>query len=207
MSGRFRLSAALLFLAAAPASAASVLVETFDYGPVTYLNAASSVFDGNWKTTRGTVDYLAQGDQFGNLCSGFAGCVDLDGSTQDAGVFATTQVFAEGVYSMTFQLTGNQRGGAKDKVTIRFGDLVRKITLKSGDVVSQLDFGTLFQNITVGPDGARLSFSNKGGDDFGAILKTVTLDTVAPVPLPAGGVLLAGGVALLAGLRLRRRAA
>jgi hypothetical protein len=62
---------------------------------------------------------------------------------------------------------------------------------------------------TIGAGGSKLSFSNFGGDNLGAILDSVKLvkvgDVVPGIPLPAAAPLLLGGVGLLSLMGWRRR--
>jgi len=106
---------------ASAASAAVVFSDDFNYGPDLVLNAPDSTFAGTWVTTDGTVDYLAADPaQYNELCRGSAGCIDLDGSTNNSGLFSTVASFAAGTYELTIQLFGNGRGGS-DTVTITLG--------------------------------------------------------------------------------------
>jgi len=196
--------AATLGLAAATASSAAVVLQDdFNYGASDALNAANSVFGGNWVTTDGTVDYLAAGGSYGGLCQGTGGCIDLDGSTGNAGVFSTTASFAVGTYTLSVQLLGSGRGSA-ESVTITLGSWTTTLAgiLSGANAVHSFGFSTT----TAGA----LSFANAGGDNIGAVLTGVTLeaaDALPPaVPLPAAGVLLLGALGGLAGLRRRNRA-
>jgi hypothetical protein len=199
------LAVAAALMAAAPADAAIVLIDDFStYGSSTVLNAPDSVFGGTWFTTDGTVDYIADGDIYSDLCLGASGsCVDLDGSTGNAGVFSSLLI-GPGTYNVLFQLTGNLRGGS-DELTISFGNVVRTVTLAWNEVVNQNSFGLDFFGIDVGPGGTTLSFSTAGGDNMGPLLKSVVIETApATVPLPAGGGLLLGALALM-GMARRRK--
>ncbi len=72
--------------------------------------------------TNGTVDII--GPAFHNLCgAGYGKCIDLDGSSMDAGILSTSLNLTAGVqYTATFELAGNHRGGA-DTGTVSFGGL------------------------------------------------------------------------------------
>lgn len=203
MKKSFALAVALMLGAVVPASSATVFSEEFAYGANTVLNATDPLFGGNWNVTGGTVDYLAEGSGFGGLCLGFPGCVDLDGSTNMAGKFSTTMVFGPGIYNLRFQVAGSNRG-TTETVTITLGGLSFDVTLGSGDVAFHGSFGTVFQNIVVGAGGSVLSFQNHGGDNVGIILKSVFVDQVAAVPVPAAGGMLVAGLGGLAALRRRK---
>jgi hypothetical protein len=193
--------------AAAPAGASVIFMDDFSgYGSTETLNAPDSLFSPNWTTTNGTVDYLTAGSFWGNqLCSGGGNCVDLDGSTGQAGLFSTTTVFAQGVYNLLFQMVGSGRG-TTETVTITLGSFSKTFDIASSEALSQASFGNDFFHIHVGAGGSVLSFQNSGGDNIGAILKTVVVETAA-VPVPAAGGLMMLGLAGLAALRRRKATA
>jgi hypothetical protein len=179
----------------------------------TLLNAPDSKFLGNWTTTNGTVDYIGVNDpSFGNpqnnglICEINTACVDLDGSTGDAGVFSTAHTFQDGYYHVLFAISGNNRSGS-DIVTVTFGNIVQQISLAFDKVTfsGAVEFGGIFNNILVGPNSPTvLSFSNAGGDNIGMLLKYVRIERVAPVPVPAAGGMLLLGLMGMAALRRRK---
>jgi hypothetical protein len=203
------LFAAALLAAAPAAHAATVLEDDFSsYGVSSLLNAPDGLFLGVWETVAGTgtVDYI-RGADFGNICRGNVACIDLDGSTSNAGVFQTVESFAPGEYKLSFEIFGSSRGDTNE-VTVSLGglNLVQSITSAGDWIVTEI-------LATIGAGGSKLSFSNFGGDNLGAILNSVKLVKVenggggpAPIPLPAAAPLLLGGIGLigLAGWRRRR---
>ncbi len=190
------LSAAVLTTALTGAAvAAPVFSDSFNYGPDLALNAADSLFAGKWVTTDGTIDYLSPPPaQFSELCRSTAGCIDLDGSTGDAGVFSTVQSFVAGSYTLAIELFGNGRGAAADSVTITLGSW----TTTLANILSGADASGSFHFHTTG---GVLSFANAGGDNQGAVLSSVSL---ASVPVPAAGLMLIGALAGLGALRRRK---
>lgn len=186
-------------LASAGVAQAAIFEESFDdYGTGTILNAGSSQLGSRWAISDGTIDYLAPASSYGDLCLSGTSCIDLDGSTGDAGVLATTQQFGPGTYKLSFDLWGSQRGDT-NTVRVRLGDvLVAELALGSAEALGSY----VFSNIVVTTTGA-LSFENLGGDNLGALV-----DNIAVTPLPAALPLLAtalGAAGLLA--RSRRRSA
>jgi hypothetical protein len=182
-------------VAASPASAAVVFSDNFDAN-LPALNATPA----GWTATNGTVDIVGTPNPYGiNCVSG--NCVDLDGSTGDAGVLASNTTFGPGNFVLSFDLSGNQRVSSPDTVEVFYGGtLLDTITVASSD-----PFATHSYNVS---GSGQISFSNAGGDDFGAILDNVRLATrdTAAVPEPSTLALLGGGLVAL-GLSWRRRCA
>ncbi|WP_294606513.1 VPLPA-CTERM sorting domain-containing protein [uncultured Roseovarius sp.] len=186
---------AFVALFAGASNAAVVFEDDFSsYGATTELNADSAFFGGNWAVSGGTVDYLVEGSDFGNLCVGGGSCIDLDGSTNDAGLFSSIS-FAAGSYVLDLSLFGSGRGST-ESVTISLGNWSTTI----GSIGSTDDASGSWAFST---DGGALTFQNAGGDNIGAILSDVTLSAV---PLPAGLPLLATGLGLIGLIGRRRKA-
>ena len=182
-----------LGMVGAASAATVVLNDDFNYGVDDYLNISDPFLRPNWTVTP-TLDYLGTSGLFTGLCRGTGGCLDLDGSTNNAGVLTSVMSFAAGTYDLAIQLFGNGRGAADDSVTITLGTY--SVTL--GPIASAADASQILHFTTTG---GTLSFSNAGGDNQGAILSSVKLTAV---PLPSGGLLLLGGLAGFAALRRRK---
>ena len=175
------------------AQAAVVFSDTFD-GETLGLNYNSFA---NWDVVpgTGTVDLIGAPGFF-DLYPGNGRYVDLDGSTNDAGVLETKASFAAGNYILSFELGGNRRFGSPDGVTVKLGDFTQSFTLNPLDPLS-----LIVLNVTTSIAG-KLSFENTGGDQAGAILDDVTLETAA-VPEPS--TLALASMGLLIGMVARRR--
>ncbi|MCW5611393.1 MAG: PEP-CTERM sorting domain-containing protein [Rubrivivax sp.] len=200
----------LAALAAAPAQAGVIFSDNFD------ADSAASVlnFNGliNWTVGDGTIDYIRSGG-FGISCvGGTGGCLDMDGSTGNAGRITTRQVFDfdDGVeYTFEMMLSGNQRGGASDTVT--YGlisvDTGFESTLSAGPLAPNAPFAT-FGGSLLGQNFAgnwRFFIEGAGGDNIGAILDNVVLRDNRSANVPEPATLLLSGLALLAAGVVRRR--
>ncbi len=167
-----------------------------------------------WNVTDGTVDLVSEADGgFGGIsCSDGTRCLDLDGSSSDSGVLKTKQQFAlsAGKYTLTFALAGNPLRGDTNSVMVSLGDVFSEtISLAGND-----PFKTFTREIEVTADtSAFLSFENEGGDQHGAILDDVALNSItmevpqnptptptptdpktSPVPLPQAAWLFMSGI-------------
>lgn len=198
------LSLAGVLVIAAQSNAISIFSDDFntENGGANQLNYAS--FD-KWNVSDGTVDLIAPVNTYG-LTATDGMFVDLDGSTNDAGVMTTKDSFSflAGLqYVLTFDLSGNQRGGANDNVTLLIG--LGGVTLNINDITSSTPWTPwtvtfTFAEAKSGP----LSFANAGGDNIGALLDNVTL--TGPDAVPEAGAtfgLLALGLAGMMGARRR----
>ncbi|MGR3662645.1 MAG: VPLPA-CTERM sorting domain-containing protein [Paracoccaceae bacterium] len=173
-----------------------VLQDDFSsYGPTTVVKAPNSLFGGAWSTTSGTIDYLTQSGAWAGLCVGGGHCIDLDGSTGNAGIFSAG-TFAAGSYQLDLSLFGSGRG-TTESVTVSLGSW--SITISP--ITSAQDASGSWSFYT---SGGALSFANAGGDNVGAILSSVTLSAV---PIPATGLLLFGALGGLGLARRRRKTA
>lgn len=198
----------LLLSIAAVSHAATILNDNFDSNPFSMLNTTPT----GWSVVNGTVDIVANGG-FGITCLGNTGsCIDLDGSTMDAGELSFNTAFtlnAGTTYTLTYWLSGSQRGDT-NTVAVTFGGATNTHTLASDVAFTQF-------SIVVSPllslTNQKITFSNSGGDYFGLLLDNVQLDSVqldAPggrtVPEPSTAFLMLGSLGAIAAFkRLRTR--
>lgn len=181
---------AVLFAAAVAAQAAVVFSDNFDES-ISGLNVVPT----GWTVTDGTVDVVSDGFCQSGLC------VDLDGSTSNAGVLSRSFSLTGGVsYTLSFDLSGNKRGGSDD-VTIMFGSASSVIT----GLLATAPYATHFLSLTPLADGIyTISFSNAGSDNIGALLDNVAINS-AVVPEPQTYIMIALAlVAITIGRRGRK---
>jgi hypothetical protein len=155
---------------------------------------------GNWTVSEGTVDVVANSNGWGITCAGGSGkCVDLDGSTGNAGILTSSLLsLGAGTYSLSFDVSGNQRGGAADSFTLALGGFLNE----SFNFAPTSPWQTVTRTFTVLGDSANsIIFNHAGGDNIGIMLDNVSLSKV-DVPEPTTLLLFALG---LIGLGFARR--
>src|SRR5262249_22758505 len=141
------------------------------------------VTPSGWTVDGGTVDIVGNGGQ--DLLPGNGRYVDLDGSTDGfAGLMSKTFTgLANGTYTLSFYLAGNQVLPGKEDVFVDFGSAsgeytpAKKLGFTNHKLVADVTDGTL-----------TVSFHDLSNDGHGALLDRVKITTTA-VPEPAGSAL------------------
>lgn len=152
------------------ALAAPVFADDFESN-LTALNQAPA----EWQVTDGSVDIIGPGLD-AHLCNGSGTCIDLDGSTFDAGVLQrSVSLQAHTRYVLSFDLAGNRRASGTETGRVSLGDAALDYSLADSQLAYQR-FSLVFAPLVSGPVAIR--FANDGGDLGGAILDNVQLDSI-----------------------------
>ena len=176
------------------AQASTIFSDNFDLNTVG-LNTTPS----GWTISNGgTVDIV--GTNFYEELRYLGNSIDLDGSSNKAGVLSRSfSLIAGNTYTALFDLSGNKRGGT-DRVTVTFGTSVFTFS----NLASTSPWSTYEIEFTPTASQAyTLSFANAGGDNVGALLDNVS---VTAVPEPETFAMLLAGLGLMGAVVGRRKA-
>ncbi len=193
------------------ADAAVLLTDNFDSGTP----ATSWSGDGTFisRSVGGAATDLVANSGPSGFCAPGASnqCVDLDGVASEgvdpSGKLVTADLFGPGVYTLTFDLAGNQLGGAPQTTKIKFGGWKDEITLASDAPWTTYTF-------TIDATGtSRLKFKEQGASDQeGNFLDNVSLSSgpsadtfTSAVPEPATWTMLLLGVGAVGASARRTR--
>ena len=202
MTSRYRVFLAFVAVAAVlvlaqPATAGLIFFDDFSVGNG---GGGSNLVPNGWSVTPGSGTVEVVGPSFyGNLCAGGPSpshCVDLDGSTNNAGILTKDFALGAAQYEVSFWYQGNARGGS-DTFSVGFGPLASFTFLNVPAATGWTQFSFLVTVPTA--QNLALSFSNNGGDNIGILIDNVRIDAV---PEPGTLLLIGSG---LTGLALRRR--
>lgn len=207
---RIFLTALCLCFSAVSVSAVTLVSEDFDDEATTFGSILNFDSYSTFQQNIGHTDLIESGG-FGISCvGGVGGCVDLDGSTSGETPTSLLEVFFAGEigsYTINFDLSGNQRGGAADTVTAAYfvgdaQDLGTDFVLASTD-----PFQTFSMSFDVLVAGSGLFQIGQAGtsDNVGAILDNVLITyEPAVIPVPTAGLLLLSALVGLVGWHRRR---
>jgi hypothetical protein len=217
-------SVVLAATASLPAAAAVIFQDSFDtdYSVSFITTSDKSINLINWTVSDGTVDYISSGDYGISCVGGTGGCLDLDGSTDNAGRItskATYDLVAGVEYVLETMISGNQRASYAEQYPAANGPdgfVMGFINTANSSVVEQLTVGGLYPNDPFAPhilaftpssDGTyRLFVEGTGGDSFGVMLDNVVFrDNLAAIPEPTTLGLLGLGLLGLAAARRRKQ--
>lgn len=177
-------SSILLSLACASANAGIIFSDNFDSeipDNLVYSGSDTNYTSfTNWTVSNGTVDLVANGD-WGLQCAGGIGkCVDLDGSTRNAGTFTSSLInLAAGNYVLSFDISGNQRNSAADSMVMQLGGYLNEAFSLSANTPWQTVSYAF--NVTTASSNY-ISFNHNGGDNIGIMLDNVSLTTAVDEP-------------------------
>jgi hypothetical protein len=193
----------LTFGLMASAQAAIIFSDNFDSenGGTGVLNYNSFA---NWSVTSGTVDLIGNG--YFDFFPGKGLYIDLDGSTNNAGIMGRLETLLAGDYTLSFSLAGNQRDNAGETTDVG-------VSVLAGSVIAQQSYSLNkndgFTNYSIdfsisdllAPAEIQITFGALSNDNIGMLLDDVVLEQRVAVAEPASLALLGMGLLGLAAVR------
>jgi hypothetical protein len=191
---------ALSVFISATANASVIFQDNFDDEGTAGVSVLNYNSFANWTVSGGTVDLISDPNDWLIDCVGGTGkCVDLDGSTGNAGILSSNNfTLSAGTYTVMFDISGNQRNGNTDEMLVTLGGFLDEtFTVLGGD-----PWKTITRSFTVTSDTTSfISFNHSGTDNIGIIL-----DNVSVVSAPSAIALLGLGLFGLGVVGRRRKA-
>ena len=190
------LIASALLAMSAGAQAASVFSDNFNSDLV-----GTPATPSGWSVVGGSVDVIGPG--FYDLLPNGGNYIDLDGSTNTAGVLSHSLSLTKGTqYTVSFDLAGNQRNSATEHVGVLLGTALHTYSLPEFAGWTHYSF-----TFTPGHTGdfllsfADVNFNNRR-DHIGMLLDNVNVNAV---PEPETYAMMLAGLGLVSFMARRRK--
>ncbi len=173
-------------LAAAPASAASIVNGSFELGTdpgpsFSTLAAGSSAITG-WTIGGAGVDYISG---YWNASDGVRS-IDLS-ALSAGGVSQNITTVAGQTYKVTFDMAGNPDGGVGNRIMVvtsnGFNPQINSFTVGASNTLSNMGWQSMSYMFTAGPGTiTNIAFASNEYNAFGAALDNVSISSAVPEP-------------------------